>query len=243
MDFFFRCGNLGIHNSGVPYKETDCYKLELEFYDKLKRKPVSEYTYTDVLKQYNLKWQISKSRSSLDNSGVSAKCEALGEVLLVDAKSIPTWNISPRFSIDLTDVFYDHSRIQEILATYNEPENALRQMFNLPKIGEGWISETNLYYQIKEHFNSEVIIQHGKPNWLGKQHLDIWFPKRNIGIEYQGDQHYYPVAFFGGEASLEKNKARDQRKKELCKEFGCRLIYVLPDYDLNIVIGQIEKLI
>jgi hypothetical protein len=243
MNSFFRCGDLGIHNSGIPYKDTEYYKLELEFYDKLKRKPVSEYTYTDVLNQNNLRRQIAKSQSSLDNSGVSAKCEALGEVLLVDAKSIPTWNISPRFRIDLTDVFEDYARIQEILATYNEPENALRQMFNLPKIGEGWISETNLYYEIKEHFQSESVVQHGKPHWLGKQHLDIWLPQRNIGIEYQGDQHYYPVEFFGGEASLLENKARDKRKKDLCEKFGCKLIYVLPDYDIKAVVSEIKQFI
>ena len=32
------------------------------------------------------------------------------------------------------------------------------------------------------------------------------FPKENIGIEYQGEQHDSPVEFFGGEESFEKGK-------------------------------------
>lgn len=243
MDFFFRCGDLGIHNSGIPYKETDYYKMELEFYNNLKTKKKEGFTYLDVLKRYQIAGNLEVSQSLSDNFGIYAKCEALGNVRIVDALSISSWNTSPGFKIDLVDVIDDDARIHDILATYNEPENELRQMFNLPNIGEGWISETNLYYEIKEHFESEIVVQHGKPKWLGKQHLDIWFPKRNIGIEYQGDQHYYPVDFFGGEASLIKNKARDKRKKELCGEFGCKLIYVLPDYDINVVLSKIEELI
>ncbi len=244
MDFFFRCGDLGIHNSGIPYKETDYYKIELEFYNDLKTRVAEDFTYIDVLKRYQMARNIRMPHALSDKLVINAKCEALGNVLLVDANSISNWNIvSPVFKIDLADVIEDDARIHDILATYNEPENALRQMFNLPKIGEGWISETNLYYEIKEYFALEIVVQHGKPKWLGKQHLDIWLPKLNLGIEYQGDQHYYPVDFFGGETSLVKNKARDKRKKELCEEFGCKLIYVLPGYNINVVLSQIKELI
>lgn len=215
MDFFFRIGDLGIHISGIPYKDTDYYKMELEFYNDLKTKVADGLTYVDVLKWRQMEQKTRKSNVLSDKWEINAECAALGNVLLVDPISISSWNKVPSlvFKIDLSDVFEDDARVHDILATYNEPENALRQMFNLPKIGEGWISETNLYYEIKEHFESEIVVQHGKPKWLGKQHLDIWLPKRNIGIEYQGDQHYYPVEFFGGEASLIKNKERDNRKK------------------------------
>jgi len=243
MDFFFRIGGLGTHISGVPYKETEHYKMQLEFYHELKTKVAEGFTYVDVLKRYQMEQKIGMSQSLSDNSEIYAKCEALGNVHLVAASSISSWNESPRFKIDLADVIDDDARIHDILATYNEPENALRQMFNLPNIGEGWISETNLYYEIKEYFTSDIVVQHGKPKWLGKQHLDIWLPKHNIGIEYQGDQHYYPVDFFGGEASLAHNMARDKRKKELCEKFGCRLIYVLPDYNLSVVLSEIEEFI
>jgi hypothetical protein len=66
-------------------------------------------------------------------------------------------------------------------------------------------------------------------------------PKFNIGIEYQGDQHNYPIDFFGGEDSYIKNKARDETKKQLCQKNNCHLIYVNPGYSLDDVICQIEK--
>jgi hypothetical protein len=147
------------------------------------------------------------------------------------------------FKLDLKDVFNDESLIHDYLETYNEPENEIRKMFGLPKIGEGWISETNLFYEIKTRFVKEVVIHHGRPSWLGKQHLDIYMPKFNIGIEYQGDQHYYPIDFFGGEASYIKNIVRDETKKQLCLKNNCHLIYVNPGYILDDIISQIEKII
>jgi len=145
--------------------------------------------------------------------------------------------------LELDDVIDDPARIAAILETYQEPENRLREKFGLPKIGEGWISETNLYYEIKEAFPQVSVIHHGKPKWLGKQHLDIWIPEYNIGIEYQGDQHFFPVDFFGGKQALKNNKERDARKKALCEQNQCKLIYVLPGYELEEVISEVGGLL
>ena len=64
----------------------------------------------------------------------------------------------------------------------------------------GFINE-----DMKTHFKLEEVFHHGNPKWLGLQHVDIWFPKYKIGIEYQGKQHDEPVEFFGGEESFLKN--------------------------------------
>ena len=144
------------------------------------------------------------------------------------------------FKLEPDDVIKNQSLLQEYLQSYNEPENEVRALLNLPKIGEGWISETNLYYEIKNHFHSELVVQHGKPHWLEKQHFDVFLPKHNIAIEYQGDQHYYPIDFFGGEAAFVKNKIRDEKKKHLSKENNCYLIYVNPNYKIENIIDEIE---
>ena len=102
-------------------------------------------------------------------------------------------------------------------------------------------SSIDLFYEIKKHFYNEIVIHHGRPNWLGKQHLDIYLPKYNIGIEYQGDQHYYPIEFFGGEESFKKNKNRDEKKNKLCKDNNCHLIYVNPDYNLDDILNEINQ--
>ena len=120
-------------------------------------------------------------------------------------------------------------------------ENRHREKIGIPKIGEGWVSETQLYNLLKSHYRDYEIIHHGRPNWIKPQHLDIYFPKENIGIEYQGSQHFKPVEFFGGEEAFEKTLMRDKRKKKLCKDNNCKLIEVLPNYDADKVINKIDN--
>ena len=122
-----------------------------------------------------------------------------------------------------------------------ELEDVVRVSKGLPKIGEGWISETTLYYELKNYFDGFEVQHHGQPNWLGLQHIDIWFPKLNIGVEYQGIQHDKPIDFFGGEESYIKNKERDERKKLLFIENDSILIEVRPNYIIQDVIKEIES--
>lgn len=124
-----------------------------------------------------------------------------------------------------------------------EAEDAYRESIGVPKIGEGWINETALFHKIKEHYKDYDIIHHGHPKWLGKQHLDIYFTKENIGIEYQGIQHYKAVDHFGGEDGLAKNQERDERKRQLCAENSCILIAIDEGYEFNDVVSQIDNAI
>jgi len=137
-------------------------------------------------------------------------------------------------------IYYVEDKLLEIFSTIIDIlQNEFRLSRGLPKIGEGWIGETNLYYQIKEKFSNYNIVQHGRPSWLGKQHLDIWIPELKIGIEYHGAQHDRPVDFFGGQEAYEKNVERDNRKKALCIENGVQLIEVREGYNLDDLIQQI----
>ena len=124
-----------------------------------------------------------------------------------------------------------------------ESENDLRSNRGLPKIGEGWISETELYYHIKNEFPDLIILHHGKPNWIGLQHLDIYIQDYNIGIEYMGSQHYQSIDFFGGEESLYKTIERDKLKREKCINNNCTLLIVKENYALNEVISCIQRLV
>ena len=124
-----------------------------------------------------------------------------------------------------------------------QAEYLYRESTGMPKIGEGWISETELYYRIADAFQEHKVIHHGSPDWLGRQHLDIYFPELNIGIEYQGAQHYVAVDLFGGQEALEKTKKRDERKRLKCNENGCALIYVDEEYDIKDVNQKIKEII
>ncbi|AKI98195.1 hypothetical protein IX53_01655 [Kosmotoga pacifica] len=55
----------------------------------------------------------------------------------------------------------------------------------------------------------------------------------NLGIEYQGEQHFKPIKHWGGESALQKVKERDQRKRNLCESIGIKLIYFYYDEDLT----------
>ena len=70
------------------------------------------------------------------------------------------------------------------------------------------------------------MLRHSKPNWLGRQHLDIFIPEIKLAIEYMGEQHFIPISFFGGLESFKRRQYLDKRKKELCMENGIDLIEV-----------------
>jgi hypothetical protein len=110
----------------------------------------------------------------------------------------------------------------------------------LPKIGEGWIAESELYYKLVQAFPKLDIIHQGRLKWLGKQSLDIYIPQIKIGIEYQGFQHFEPVDFFGGEKAFNYRKKLDEKKKMLCDKHRCKLIYVLPGYDFDELVYTIQ---
>lgn len=92
------------------------------------------------------------------------------------------------------------------------------------------ISETKLYEEIKKRINEEVIHSYKNKNILGKQELDIFIPKYNIGIEFQGEQHFKPIDFggYGEQKSISlfnDNVNRDIKKKDACEKNGITILY------------------
>jgi hypothetical protein len=157
-------------------------------------------------------------------------------------KNFIQFNIPSFDNVQIHEIITNKEKYYEYLDSFRGPENEIRSILGLPKIGEGWISETKLFYLVKEKFKDHRVLQHGKPKWLGKQHLDIFIPDLNIGIEYQGKQHVVPIGIFGGEVSFEENKKRDLRKKKLCEENSCILYEVFPEDDFNEFVYKIFEL-
>ena len=85
-----------------------------------------------------------------------------------------------------------------------------------------WKHELSLFQVVNEAF-PDTLYQY-RPEWLGHQSLDLYIPSLQVGIEYQGIQHYTPVDFFGGEEALAHRQELDRQKSELCRENGVRLI-------------------
>ena len=94
------------------------------------------------------------------------------------------------------------------------------------------LQEYNIQYEQEKTFD-----------WLkhyNNLYLDFYLPDYNVAIECQGEQHYRPVAAFGGEEGFKLIQARDESKLRLCKEHNIPIIYV---NRRNIKIINIEDII
>ena len=76
-------------------------------------------------------------------------------------------------------------------------------------------------YHLKQ--DKDYIYGYILPN---KLHLDFYLPAYRVGIEYDGEQHYYPVNYFGGETTYKHVVKRDKIKDKYCKEHNIKLIRI-----------------
>lgn len=119
------------------------------------------------------------------------------------------------------EYYEKNDKYKEVLKSYeaNILELLINNNYYIPK----WKSESDLYVLIKKQYQ-DAIFQY-RASWLGQQSIDVFVPSLKLGFEYQGEQHFKPVNFFGGQESFESTKKRDIRKQELCEKNGIRLIY------------------
>lgn len=129
---------------------------------------------------------------------------------------------------------------ERLRSLYRQAENSLREAEGLKAVGEGWVSEMALLNELRAAFPEEHVAHQGRPRWLRPQSLDIYFPQRDVAVEYQGLQHSEPVERFGGAEAFERQQERDQRKRELCIKHGVTLIEVHPGYEPETVIEQVR---
>lgn len=63
---------------------------------------------------------------------------------------------------------------------------------------------------------------------------DFYLPEYNMVVEYQGEQHFFPVNFKGGDydatVDFELNQIRDEIKRKYCKAHSIRMIEI-PYFD------------
>lgn len=103
-----------------------------------------------------------------------------------------------------------------------EADNAFRRERSIPEIGRGWVSEVALLDLIRTVWPSAM--HQWRPWFLGMQSIDIHIPELDLAVEYQGQQHFEPIALFGGEEGFQLAKARDERKRALLNANKVRLL-------------------
>lgn len=83
--------------------------------------------------------------------------------------------------------------------------------------------------------NINFIPQYGfkKCKYKSKLLFDFYLPDFNLCIEYNGIQHYKPVAFFGGSNKLKLQKKRDEQKQKFCKTNLINLLIIKYNENIN----------
>lgn len=140
--------------------------------------------------------------------------------------------------------FYHCSDIvrNRISDAFREAENRLRQHLGEKNVGEQWADETELFYAIKKAFPQFQVIHHGRPDWLGQMHFDVWMPELKIAIEYHGPQHFEAMEHYGGAEALEATKKRDALKRAACERKGVQMFEVVSPDQVSTVIDEIARI-
>lgn len=88
---------------------------------------------------------------------------------------------------------------------------------NLEKNLESFLIDNNISFESQKTFD-----------WLiykSNLYLDFYLPDYNVAIECQGEQHFKPIEFFGGEKGFQYIQNRDITKKQLCTNHGINILY------------------
>lgn len=68
--------------------------------------------------------------------------------------------------------------------------------------------------------------------------FDFYLPDYNICIEYDGEQHYRPVDYFGGECGFKQRQYNDSIKTTYCQLHGIQLLRIKYDQDVGIELNK-----
>lgn len=82
--------------------------------------------------------------------------------------------------------------------------------------------QTILKKMVRYLFPSHQITENFRPKWLNRLEIDIWIPDLQIGFEFDGDQHEFPI--YGLDALMGQME-RDTIKERICRERGTVLIH------------------
>lgn len=101
-------------------------------------------------------------------------------------------------------------------------EDAYEKLVKQKKTHGKWVNEYKLFTLIRVLF-PDAQYQYSA-EWLDQQVIDIFIPSINCAIEYQGEQHYSAVDYFGGEEKLLEQSQMDALKREKCQAHGVSLM-------------------
>lgn len=82
------------------------------------------------------------------------------------------------------------------------------------------LNNNNINYIIQKKYNDCL------SNEGNKLRFDFYLPEKNICIEYDGEQHFRPIEYFGGMDRFNKQKLNDNIKDNYCLDNNIKLIRI-----------------
>ena len=132
---------------------------------------------------------------------------------------------------------------RDLWLAWKSIEDRVRERAGITPRKESSPAETRLWRILISCFPMTEMIRHYRPPWLENLEIDIFMPSLHLAIEYQGQQHFYLAAHWGGQEELEERQKHDARKADLCLANGITLVYFIYDQPLTeeYVRAKIEK--
>lgn len=99
------------------------------------------------------------------------------------------------------------------------------------KFVEQCLIDSNINYISQYKINIDTTI-----NSSGYAYIDFYLPTYNAFIEYNGEQHYIPMEYFGGKIKYEHQLLRDEYVRNFCKNNNIKLLeipYTKKDEDIK----------
>ena len=119
----------------------------------------------------------------------------------------------------------NNNNIQIDLVNFNDIVSSL----NYHSKGElnvaQWLSNNNI------EFDTEYTFPNLRGEKGGLLRFDFKIRNKPILIEFQGEQHYKPIEFFGGEIRFAKQQLYDDLKRKYCKYYNYHLIEIPYNYN------------
>lgn len=114
---------------------------------------------------------------------------------------------------------------------FSQKANSHLNGFGCPKCKWSHGERTVHDYLVQK--NIDFIFQHKFDDcrYRGKLIFDFYIPSKNICIEYDGMQHFYPAGYFGSEKRFEETKIKDNIKNDYCASHGIRLLRIAYNED------------
>lgn len=91
-----------------------------------------------------------------------------------------------------------------------------------------YLQSHNISYKKEAEFEGCV-----NPKTKKSLRFDFYLPEYETCIEYNGQQHYVPVEYFGGEEKFISQKENDTLKEKFCRDTNKKLFIIKFDEDIN----------